>query len=158
MSGCNVLYDFQKQQQSFVYLKKKDSQIAKEIGQRLGVNIRTTGSTEPVHEYMCQENEYDIVFLMSRAEALGYELFVEPSKSGRPSLYFGPSEKVKDVAYELEYRGSEQPEGDAVERERDPGAGGAGAKGGGESVGDGGGSGGSLEGGEGKPDQEGEDR
>ena len=58
-----------------------------------------------MHEYLLQDNQYDIVFLMERARKLGYDIFIqEVSKNGRSvesKLYFGPSVDVQRVTYDL---------------------------------------------------------
>jgi phage protein D len=51
-------------------------------------------------------NQYPIVFLMERARRHGYSLYVgEETENGRTRryLYFGPSQALRDVTYELEW-------------------------------------------------------
>ena len=110
VSGLNLIHRLRTEQVSRSYIKKTDNQIAREIGARLGVKIEpkepATGTQEP-YEYLFQNNQYDILFLMERARRIGYDLFVvEPKEGGkrRPSvLEFGPSEKVQRATYELTY-------------------------------------------------------
>jgi len=100
VSGLNLLHRLRKQQESKTYTDKTDSEIAQVIGDRLGVKVTTEPLNEPRHAYLVQDNAYDIVFLLERARAEGYDLFVvEPGGS----LYFGPSTKVTRANYELTY-------------------------------------------------------
>lgn len=102
----NLLHEFQTKQESAVYENKTDSQIAKQIGRRLNVEVRTEptaeGQEQP-YKQLVQRNEYDIVYLMKRAARIGYDLFVEEDDQARDRLYFGPSENVNRVVYALSY-------------------------------------------------------
>jgi phage protein D len=86
-----------------------DSQIAGQIANRLGLQFEAgkAAADEPQHEFVFQDNQYDIIFLMERARRLGYELFVKESgengRSQKSTLYFGPSDSVKPEIYELAY-------------------------------------------------------
>lgn len=103
VNGLNLLHRFRKGQVSKTYLQKTDSQIAQEIGGRVGADVITPDeANEPVYDYLLQENQYDIVFLMNRARRIGYDLFVVESGES-PSLYFGSSFQIKDVAYTFAY-------------------------------------------------------
>src|SRR5690606_22245574 len=66
-----------------------------------------TARDEEPYEYILQDNQYDIIFLMERARRIGYDLFVrEPhgnGASGTSTLYFGPSSTRQRVTYELVY-------------------------------------------------------
>jgi uncharacterized protein len=59
------------------------------------------------YDYIFQDNQYDILFLIERARYIGYDLFIieegERGNSGPSRLYFGPSNRVKRVSYDLEY-------------------------------------------------------
>jgi len=110
VSGLNILHRFRTEQRSAVYENKKDSQIAREIGGVLGLQVRTDSNAEAGEEalpYLLQYNEYDVVFLLKRARRLGYDLFVEEvfqnGQSAGNRLYFGPSVNVKKVTYRLEW-------------------------------------------------------
>lgn len=90
-----------------------DSQIAAELAQPpdnaagrpgLGVAVRTdpqAAKLEPVLPSMMMVNEYPIVFLMRRARARGYDVFLGRSADGKPELYFGPSRRIRDRTYRL---------------------------------------------------------
>jgi phage protein D len=108
ISGLNVLHTLRKKQESHAYIGLKDSQIAKQIGGRLGVKVETDSNAEASEEkydYLLQNNQYDIVFLIDRARHIGYDLFVKEqgaNGSSRPSvLYFGPSPNLRQVVYKL---------------------------------------------------------
>lgn len=110
ISGLNLLHRLRKSQQSFAYVNKKDSQIAREIANRIPIDIVTDSNAEADEElypYVLQQNQYDIIFLMERARRVGYDLFViEEGSNGQAqqsALYFGPSDNVKHVTYELKY-------------------------------------------------------
>lgn len=107
VSGLNILHRFRQEQISFAYIKRTDSEIAREIGTRLKVTFETGKTPEQRYDYLLQENQYDIVFLMERARRIGYDIFVqEKSKNGqsqKPTIYFGPSVDLRRVTYELKY-------------------------------------------------------
>ncbi len=107
ISGLNVLNQFRTKQESQVYLNKYDSEIAQEIGGRLGVTVVTRPdfkTAEVKNPYLLQNNQFDIIFLMERARLEGYDLFViEDPTSGGSTLYFGPSDGLKKITYLLVY-------------------------------------------------------
>ena len=103
ISGLNLLHKFRGAQQAKTYTNKTDSEIAKEIGSRLEVTVRTDAKDEPRHAYLIQDNVYDIVFLMERARANGYDLIVEEPPGSARRLYFGPSTEIRRQTYELIY-------------------------------------------------------
>jgi uncharacterized protein len=103
VSGLNLLHRFRRGQVSKTYVQKRDSEIAREIAQRVNADIEAPNlDNEPVYDYLLQENQYDIVFLMNRARRIGYDLFVVEGGDS-PSLWFGPSLDVRDVTYKLTY-------------------------------------------------------
>ncbi|MDX1413882.1 MAG: hypothetical protein R3293_06805 [Candidatus Promineifilaceae bacterium] len=110
ISGLNLLHRLRSQQESYAYENMTDSQIAKQIGQRLGIEVKTDAEAETQeteYKYLFQDNKYDIIFLMERARRIGYDLFVEETgdngEAGESQLYFGPSQNVRQTAYELIY-------------------------------------------------------
>jgi uncharacterized protein len=110
ISGLNLLHRLRTKQESHAYIKKTDSQIAHEIAKRININIKTDANAEArekPYDYLLQENQYDIIFLMERARRIGYDLFViEQGSNGKAqssSIYFGPSVNVKRTTYELKY-------------------------------------------------------
>jgi phage protein D len=97
-------------QESRSYEKLRDSDIARQIGARLNIAVRTDASaysSEERYQYLFQDNKYDIIFLMQRARRIGYDLFVEEvATNGQASqrrLYFGPSENLQHTTYRLTY-------------------------------------------------------
>lgn len=110
ISGLNLLHRLRREQVSQRYEKMKDSDIAEQIGGRLGITVKTdqkAAAKETTYEYLFQDNKYDIVFLMERARRIGYDLFVEESgengQSGESRLCFGPSVNVRQQTYQLTY-------------------------------------------------------
>lgn len=107
ISGLNMLDQFRYGQHSQTYEKLTDSQIARQVAGRLGLPIRVKPLDEKPYPYILQDNKYDINFLMERARRIGYDLFVEESgekgKSEESRLYFGPSEHIRRVTYELTF-------------------------------------------------------
>jgi phage protein D len=105
VSGLNLLHRLRTQQESHSYEKLTDSQIARQIAGRLNIDIETPDqATENKFDYLLQDNQYDIVFLMERARRIGYDLFVKEGEvNGKPQLFFGRSVKVRQPAYRLTY-------------------------------------------------------
>jgi phage protein D len=100
--GLNVLHRLRDKQRSTSYMNKRDSEIAKEIAARIGIDIKVRDgymTVEKPHEFLFQANTYDIVFLMERARSMGYELYVNVDEQ---RLYFRPSTQGKQT-YELEW-------------------------------------------------------
>lgn len=108
ISGLNVLHKLRTKQESHSYEERTDSEIAEEIGSRLGVDIITDSSPdENRYDFLFQDNQYDIIFLMERARRIGYDLFVvEQGKNGQAGaslLRFGRSIDVRRLTYQLTY-------------------------------------------------------
>lgn len=107
ISGLNVIHKFRTQEETFSYINKTDSQIAEIVGERLKIKVNTDpDARETPYEYVFQDNQYDIIFLMERARLAGYDLFViEKNAGGKTTseLYFGPSNKLKAVTYQLSF-------------------------------------------------------
>src|SRR5205807_4304002 len=85
VSGLNVLHKLRTKQESQIYEKMTDSEVAQQIASRLGIKIETNPAPdEERYDYLFQDNQYDIIFLMERARRVGYELFVkEDGRSGQ---------------------------------------------------------------------------
>src|SRR5262249_38147172 len=89
-----------------------DSEIAKELGKNkadsppgqpgLGIEVRTGDVKEPPINYVMMNNQYPIVFLMDRARRNGYDVFLA-REGAKQFLYFGPSNRVADRTYKLEW-------------------------------------------------------
>jgi phage protein D len=110
IGGLNLLHKLRTKQETSVYEKRTDSQIARQIAGRLKVDLaldnEAAGKEQPL-PYLIQDNQYDILFLMERARFNGYDIYVtepEPgSASKQPVLHFGPSDGLKRVTYRLSY-------------------------------------------------------
>ncbi len=108
ISGLNVLHKLRTKQESHSYESKTDSEIATEIAGRLGIDIKTDSAPdEKRFDFLFQDNQYDIIFLMERARRIGYDLFVDEQgqngHAGQPLLRFGRSLQVRQVSYQLTY-------------------------------------------------------
>ena len=108
ISGLNVLHKLRTKQESHSYESKTDSEIAEEVADRLGIDIQTDSAPdEKRFDYLFQDNQYDIIFLMERARRIGYDLFVdeqgENGQAGQPLLRFGRSLQVRQGTYQLTY-------------------------------------------------------
>ncbi len=123
--GLNVLHQLRRKQFTDFWPKDgksevRDSDIARDIGQKvdggkkrfpLPIRINEEArNAEPLEHYVMQKNEYDIVFLLTRARRHGYVVFVEEfEQKGQKQkrLYFGPSEGKtpgeRNVTYVLEW-------------------------------------------------------
>jgi phage protein D len=58
------------------FVKKKDSEIAKQIANERGLSAKVVDSTT-THDYTVQANQSDLVFLQERARHIHYEVVVE---------------------------------------------------------------------------------
>jgi phage protein D/phage baseplate assembly protein gpV len=67
---------------SKAFLNKKDSDLANEIAQNLGLKTEVD-TTSTVYDHIFQHNQSDLEFLVQRAWRIGYECFVSEGK-----LYF----------------------------------------------------------------------
>jgi uncharacterized protein len=110
ISGLNLLHRLRTKQESYAYIKQTDSQIAKQIANRINITLMTDPNAEAQekpYDYLVQDNQYDIIFLMERARRIGYDLFVvedgNSGQAGSSKLYFGMSVNVKRTTYDLKY-------------------------------------------------------
>jgi phage protein D len=114
VSGLNVLQKLRKKQHTWAWSDpaRKDSDIAEEIGHNpvtekkfgLGIKVVTDGKAKAAEEplpFVFMNNQYDIVFLQERARVRGYSIFLDYDKNDKEFLYFGPSQDLHDVTYEL---------------------------------------------------------
>jgi phage protein D len=103
VSGLNVLHRFRTKAESRTYLGLTDRQIAAEIEKRLNIKIETAASSdEPRFNYVIQDSQYDIVFLMERARRAGFDLLVEET-SQSTVIRYQPSTSTHSATYRLTY-------------------------------------------------------
>jgi phage protein D len=117
ISGLNVLHKLRTEKVTFAYKGATDNdtvsdkQIAQQIATRLGVTIQIDPEADQSkYQYILQEDQYDIIFLMERARRIGFDLFVEEQgqngQAGQTVISFKRSDNVRKVTYQLEYGGS----------------------------------------------------
>jgi len=112
--GLNVLHSLRTEQHSYGWEKKRDSDIAVELGKmpvkpgKPGLNLKVEidpSRQETAEAFVLMYNQFDIVFLMERARRHGYEVvLVEKDATGDRHLYFGPSKsRLAAPTYKLEW-------------------------------------------------------
>ncbi len=115
--GLNILHRFRKKQHTWSWEGKRDSDIAKELGQNpvsedkpgLGIEVRVNPHKDDDEEQepiIFMNSQYDIVFLLERAQRHGYNLCLKQEiKNDKPHqfLYFGPSDQDTLITYKLEW-------------------------------------------------------
>lgn len=74
--GYDRLHRFRRGRRTQSYLQVKDSDVATQIAQKLGLQASVEDSGE-VHAYLLQLNQSDVDFLLSRARASGFELLMD---------------------------------------------------------------------------------
>lgn len=74
--GYDRLHRFRRGRRTRTYLQVKDSDVATEIANDLGLTPDVEVSAE-VHPYLLQVSQTDVDFLLARARAIGYELLVD---------------------------------------------------------------------------------
>jgi phage protein D len=123
--GVNALHKLRRKQYSTTWADKRDSEIAKDIGQltdsKLGKNQKRfpmpivisdeAKGQEQSTPYVAQVNQYDIDFLFVRAKRLGYVVCIregdpkaKDSDRRKTHLYFGPSDGRTPGAREPLYK------------------------------------------------------
>lgn len=110
--GLNVLHRFRTEQHTFSWENATDSEIAADLGGRpvrrgkpgLGIEVRTAPREEPREPYVFMDNQFDVVFLLTRARRRGYELVIQEEEAGQ-YLFFGPSDSRSEppAPYLLEW-------------------------------------------------------
>jgi uncharacterized protein len=80
--GYDLLQRFRRGRNTRTFTNMTDSQVAEQVARTLQLNAQTD-DTQVVHEYLLQNNQTDIDFLLDRARRIRYEVVVE----GR-TLYF----------------------------------------------------------------------
>jgi phage protein D len=118
VKGVNALAMMATKQMVHTYpAGKRDSDIAKEVGDRgnlrlrnmvipVRINDKAKAEENPNLESVTQANEFDILFLIKLAHKNGYDVVLqEQSRNGRTEqfLYFGPSTQDPPASYLLEW-------------------------------------------------------
>lgn len=110
--GLNVLHSLRKKQHSHAWYLQRPSEIAEQMGQltdagkkrmplKIAIDAHAKGQEIPI-DFLAQDNEYDIDFLLNLARRFGYELVVVERSAGVPQhLLFGPS---KNAGRQADYR------------------------------------------------------
>jgi len=80
--GYDLLQRFRRGRYTRTFTNMKDSQVAEQIASSLQLSAQTD-DTQVVHDYLLQNNQTDIDFLLERARRIRYEVVVQ----GR-TLYF----------------------------------------------------------------------
>ena len=117
--GLNVLHKLRRKQYTTSWENKKDSWVARNIatlkdkGEKrfpmpIEIDEAAMNNDEPEIDYLAEENQYDIDFLLYRARVRGYVVTVREEEEGKPQrVYFGPSDsKSVDETYKLEWEKS----------------------------------------------------
>src|SRR5689334_4520732 len=122
--GLNILHQLRRKQYTYAWENKKDSEIARNLvtlrdrdtGQKrfpLPIEIDDNAlNEEPQIDYVAEQNQYDIDFLLARARQRGYVMFIQEAdpqvRGSERRLYFGPSQEgripgLRDVTFKLEW-------------------------------------------------------
>ena len=122
--GLNILHQLRRKQYVHAWDNRRDSEIAKnlatlrdrETGKKrfpLPIEIDDNAlNEEPQIEYVAEQNQYDIDFLLARARQRGYVIFIQEQdrkvRGSKRRLYFGPSHEgripgLRDVTFKLEW-------------------------------------------------------
>jgi phage protein D len=95
--GYDLLHRFRRGRKTRSFVKMKDSDIASQIAREL--NLRTqVDDTQVTHEYVLQNNQTDIDFLLERARRIRYEVVIEDK-----TLRFRKAANDKGQVVSLEY-------------------------------------------------------
>jgi phage protein D len=129
--GLNALHELRRKQYSDKWTGKRDSEIARDIGQKVDKDLGKNAKRFPMRivvsdaalaqetplPYVAQTNQYDIDFLLLRARRLGYIVVICEGDKKAPKadkrethLYFGPSDGktpcAQEPVYELKWGAS----------------------------------------------------
>lgn len=77
--GYDKSHRLYRETRSKSYLNVKDSDLAEEIAQKVGLQAEVE-ATSVVYDHLYQHNQSDLAFLMQRAWRIGYECFVDDGK------------------------------------------------------------------------------
>ncbi|MFN0085517.1 MAG: phage late control D family protein [Blastocatellia bacterium] len=97
VQGYDSLHRLRRGLKTKSYVRLKDSDIARQIASGLGLSAQVD-DTGVTHEYLLQDNQTDIDFLMGRARRIRYELAIENNV-----LHFRKATNDRDKVVSLEY-------------------------------------------------------
>jgi phage protein D len=80
--GYDKSHRLHRGKQTRTFLKIKDSDLASKIGQEVGLQVEAD-STSVTYDYVLQNNQTNMEFLLTRAERIGYQVYAAEGK-----LYF----------------------------------------------------------------------
>lgn len=95
--GYDLLHRFRRGRHTRSFANMKDSQIAAKISNELGLSTMVEDS-EVIHEYVLQNNQTDIDFLLERARRIGFEVTVKDK-----TLHFSKKSNDKDKIVALDF-------------------------------------------------------
>lgn len=72
--GYDPLHRLQRGRQTQTYLQMKDSEIARQVAGRAGIEVGEVTESDHVEDYVAQTNETDWTFLQRRARENGYQI------------------------------------------------------------------------------------
>jgi phage protein D len=109
--GLNVLHSLRRKQHTYAWVKEKPSTIAFELGRLTDGNEKRlelpvvidehAREDEPLIDYIAQDNQYDIDFLLNLARRQGYDLTVDERAKPRHLLFAPSKTALEPVAYRL---------------------------------------------------------
>lgn len=80
LRGYDLSHRLHRGRQTQTYKNVTDSDIARQVGQRAGLQVGTIDSTSVTYDHVSQPNQSDWDFLKSRAREIGYEMGMEDGK------------------------------------------------------------------------------
>ncbi|MCB0208255.1 MAG: VgrG-related protein, partial [Anaerolineae bacterium] len=95
--GYDRLHRFHRGKFTRTYLNMTDSEIVGKIAQEVGLQAETD-PTSPPFDYVLQNNQTNMEFLLDRAKRIGYQLYVEDK-----TLHFHKGDKDQGSGPELEW-------------------------------------------------------
>ncbi len=119
--GLNILDKYRDKQYTWSWPADnngtvRDSEVARDLGNPPdsppgkpglpGIKVRINDdalATEAPQARVFMNNQYPIVFLMQLARRNGYDLFITKDATKNDELYFGPSQRITDRTYVLEW-------------------------------------------------------
>jgi uncharacterized protein involved in type VI secretion and phage assembly len=80
LRGYDLSHRLHRGRQTQTYKNVTDSDIARQVAQRAGLQVGTIDSTSVTYDHVSQANQSDWDFLKSRAREIGYEMGMEDGK------------------------------------------------------------------------------